>query len=81
MLYISTVRLRDMKNVIKMIELESVGSVMNPQELIVYPVFENGALDLGNGVHIEEVTDEWFDALSTYDVNQLIEAGIYEILK
>ena len=71
--------MKDLKEVV-FIELESVGSVINPKELIVYPLFENGALDLGNGVHIYEVTDEWFEALSSYDVNQLIEAGIYEIL-
>lgn len=72
--------MKDLKEVI-FIELDSVGSVINPKECIVYPLFENGALDLGNGVHINEVTDEWFEALSSYDVSQLIEAGIYEILK
>jgi len=72
--------MKDLKEVI-FVELESVGSVINPKEGIVYPLFENGALDLGNGVHIDEVTDEWFDSLSSYDVNQLIDCGIYEILK
>jgi len=65
---------------LKLIELESVGSVIDPKELIVYPLFENGALDLGNGVHIEEVTDEWFESLSSYDVNLLIDYGIYDVL-
>jgi hypothetical protein len=75
--------MRDMKDLkeVVFIELDSVGSVINPKEMIVYPLFENGALDLGNGVHIYDVTDEWFESLSSYDVNQLIEAGIYEILK
>jgi hypothetical protein len=66
---------------LKLIELESVGSVIDPKEKIVYPLFENGALDLGAGVDLYEVTDEWFEALSEYDLNLLIEYGLYEILK
>ena len=67
--------------VIKMIELESVGSVVDPKENIVYPLFENGAIDLGNGVELDEVSDEWFESLSEYDLNLLIDYGIYQILK
>ena len=67
--------------VIKMIELESVGSVVDPKENIVYPLFENGAIDLGMGVGIYEVSDEWFESLSEYDLNLLIEYGLYEFLK
>jgi len=70
-----------MKNVIKMIELESVGSVIDPQEGIVYPLFENGAIDLGNGVELEEVSDEWFDSLSENDMNLLIRNRLYQFLK
>ena len=66
---------------LKLIELESVGSVVDPKEEIVYPLFKNGAIDLGSGVHLYEVTDEWFDALSEYDLNLLIDYGLYEILK
>ena len=66
---------------LKLIELESVGSVIDPKECIVYPLFENGALDLGAGVELYEVTDEWFDALSEYDLNLLIDYGLYEFLK
>ena len=81
--YISSVRLRDMKNLkeVKMIELESVGSVIDPQEAIVYPLFENGDIDLDMGVELYEVDDEWFEALSEYDLNLLIDYGLYEILK
>ena len=72
-----------MKNLkeVKMIELESVGSVIDPETAEVYPLFENGAIDLGCGVHLYEVTDEWFDSLSEYDLNLLINHGLYEILK
>ena len=66
---------------VKMIELESVGSVIDPKENIVYPLFENGAIDLGMGVGIDEVTDEWFESLSENDLNLLIEYGLYEFLK
>ena len=64
-----------------MIELESVGSVIDPQEGIVYPLFENGAIDLGNGVELEEVSDEWFDSLSENDMNLLIRNRLYQFLK
>jgi len=66
---------------IKMIELESVGSVIDPQDGIVYPLFENGAIDLGNGVELEEVSDEWFDSLSEDDMNLLIRNRLYQFLK
>ena len=70
-----------MKNVIKMIELKSVGSVIDPQEGIVYPIFKNGAIDLGMGVELEEVSDEWFDSLSENDMNLLIRNRLYQFLK
>ena len=66
---------------IKMIELESVGSVIDPQDGIVYPLFHNGAIDLGNGVELEEVSDEWFDSLSEDDMNLLIRNRLYQFLK
>jgi len=66
---------------IKMIELESVGSVIDPQDGIVYPLFQNGAIDLGNGVELEEVSDEWFDSLSEEDMNLLIRNRLYQFLK
>ena len=70
-----------MKDVIKMIELESVGSVIDPQDGMVYPLFENGAIDLGMGVELEEASDEWFDSLSENDMNLLIRNGLYNFLK
>ena len=64
-----------------MIELESVGSVIDPQDGIVYPLFENGAIDLGNGVELEEASDDWFDSLSESDMNLLIRNRLYQFLK
>ena len=52
--YISTVRLRDMKNIlgIKLIELESVGCVLDPDTCEVYPLLENGGIDFGGAVSL-----------------------------
>ena len=68
-------------NEIKMIELESVGSVIDPQNGIVYPQLTNGMPDMECGVELEEVSDEWFDALSEDDLNLLIKNGLYQFLK
>ena len=74
--------MRDMKNIlgIKLIELESVGCVVDPDTCEVYPLFENGAIDFENAVSLYETTDEWFEALSEYDKNLLIKNGLYEFL-
>ena len=65
----------------KMIELESVGSVINPQNGMVYPQLTNGLPDLECGVELEEVSDEWIDALSDSDLYLLMENGLYGFLK
>jgi hypothetical protein len=72
-----------MENIIgmKLIELESVGCVIDPDTCEVYPLFENGAIDFGNAVSLYETTDEWFEALSEYDINLLVKNGLYEFLK
>jgi hypothetical protein len=72
-----------MKNLkeVKMIELESVGSVINPQNGIVYPQLINDAYDMECGVELEECSDEWFDSLSEEDMNLLIGNGLYQFLK
>ena len=72
-----------MENIIgmKLVELESVGCVIDPDTCEVYPLFENGAIDFGNAVSLYETTDEWFEALSEYDINLLVKNGLYEFLK
>ena len=72
-----------MENIIgmKLVELESVGCVIDPDACEVYPLFENGAIDFGNAVSLYETTDEWFEALSEYDINLLVKNGLYEFLK
>ena len=72
-----------MKNIIgmKLIELESVGCVVDPDTLEVYPLFENGAIDFGGAVSLYDTDEEWFEALSENDLNLLINNGLYEFLK
>ena len=65
----------------KMIELESVGSVINPQNGMVYPQLISGVYDSECGVELEECADEWFDSLSEGDMNLLIRNGLYQFLK
>ena len=61
-----------MKNLkeVKMIELESVGCVLDPETAEVYPLFEDGSIDLGMGVSLtdDEMPGDWIDALSEKDL-------------
>lgn len=67
MSYISTVRLRDMKN--EMIYLESVGSYLDPKEGIIYPAFETDEPDMDNPISLveDEVASDWWEGLSAKD--------------
>jgi len=65
---------------IKLIELESVGCVIDPDTLEIYPLFENGALDFGNAVALYDVSTDWLNALSEGDKNLLVDYGLYEFL-
>ena len=66
---------------IKLVELESVGCVIDPDTLEVYPMYGSGAIDFGGAVSLYDTDDEWFEALSEYDLNLLINNGLYEFLK
>lgn len=66
---------------VPLLELKSVGSVIDLDMHFVYPVLENGDIDWSSEVHIYDVSDEWFEGLDDYDMNLLLERGIYEILK
>jgi len=69
--------MRDMN----LIQLNSVGSVIDIEEKIVYPQLVNGLPDLNMGVEVYETSDEWFDALSEGDMEKLVKVGVYEYLK
>ena len=64
-----------------LLELNSVGSVIDIEEKVVYPQLVNGLPDLDMGVGIYETSDEWFEALSEGDISKLVKAGIYSYLK
>lgn len=66
---------------IKLIELESVGCVVDPDTLEVYPLYGSGAIDFGNAVSLYDTSEEWFEALSEGDKALLIENGLLEMLK
>ena len=72
-----------MKNIIgmKLIELESVGCVIDPDTLEIYPLFEDGEIDFGNECSLYEASTEWLNALSEGDKYLLVVYGLYEILK
>tara|TARA_Y100000310_G_scaffold293546_1_gene323177 strand:- start:38 stop:298 length:261 start_codon:yes stop_codon:yes gene_type:complete len=50
------------------IKLESVGCVLDSNAGIVYPMLADGTTDLeDDGTHLEDVTEEWVDGLSSED--------------
>jgi len=63
-----------------LIELNSVGSIVDIEEKIVYPQMVNGLPDLVMGVEIYETSDEWFESLSQSDIDKLVLWGVYEYL-
>ena len=54
-------------------KLKSVGSVVDRKTKMGYPQYKNGKIDLSNGVHLLDCTDEWWSALNRLD-NKLISA-------
>ena len=50
--------------------LNSVGSVVDLEEKIVYPQLESGLPDLDMGVSLvdDEIPGDWFDALNEQDL-------------
>jgi len=65
----------------KLIELESVGCVVDPDTLEVYPLYGSGEADFENAVSLYDTSEEWFESLSEYDIQLLIDNGLFEILK
>jgi hypothetical protein len=57
------------------IELNSVGSVIDDETLIAYPKYMKGGYDKDSGTYLTDISNEWFEALSLDDkmvVNELI---------
>jgi len=47
--------------------LKSVGSVLDPTEMMVYPAWRDWRPDLENGTPLDDCSDEWWDALDPQD--------------
>ena len=54
-----------------LVELKSVGSVIDMDDLVVFPMMENGEVDFTMGVTTDEVTDEWMSSLSVRDTEKM----------
>ena len=49
------------------VSLNSVGCVMDTNEMLVHAQMEDGSVDIENGVHIDDVSEEWMASLSNED--------------
>jgi len=57
-----------------LLSLNSVGSVLDMEDKIVYPQMTNGLPDLEMGVDLDECVEEWFESISDKDMTNLLEA-------
>ena len=56
-----------------MIKLDSVGSVLDTNKLVVYPLNSDGTVDKNNGVGVNELSQEWISSLSKRDITKLLD--------
>lgn len=61
------------------VSLDSVGCVIDTSEFLVHAQMEDGSIDLDNGVHIDDVSAEWLQSLSSKDF--VMVGKVIEILK
>ena len=55
------------------VNLDSVGSVLNTENGLVYPMLVNGTADLeDDGVHLNDIEEEWVDGLSNEDAGSVL---------
>jgi hypothetical protein len=50
-----------------LLRLNSVGSVLDLEDNVVYPQLVDGLPDLNMGVQLDECSDEWLSSLSKKD--------------
>lgn len=50
-----------------LVKLESAGCILDTKELVVYPMYANGSVDIDNPVELSECTEEWYSALEEED--------------
>jgi hypothetical protein len=57
------------------VELNSVGCVIDTETLNTYPMLREGGYDEDEGtkVHIDDIENEWFDSLSDNDFGTISE--------
>ena len=53
----------------QIIKLESVGTAIDPDTMITYPMTQDDAFEIEDlcGIHIEDVSDEWLEKLNVTD--------------
>ena len=49
------------------IELNSVGCVIDTETLFTYPQYKDGEYNEEYPIHLDEITEEWFMSLDDYD--------------
>ena len=77
MLYISSVIMIEIKDM-NLVQLNSVGSLLDIEDNIVYPCTTVGLPDLNMGTPLTEVTDEWAFSLSEGDKTLLEDLNLLE---
>tara|TARA_Y100001973_G_C5206498_1_gene341814 strand:- start:1204 stop:1425 length:222 start_codon:yes stop_codon:yes gene_type:complete len=60
---------------LKMVRLDSVGCGLDTLSNTVYPSLRWGGYDFDNGSHLDDCCDEWFNALSKEDMQEVKIAG------
>ena len=58
--------------------LKSVGSVLDPSEMMVYPAFRDWTPDLDCGTPLDDCSNEWWDALDPRDARTVDAAKRHE---
>ena len=61
-----------------LVELKSVGSVIDIDDSVVFPMMENGEVDLSMDTPLVEVSDEWCFSLSEKDRTKLEKLNLLE---
>lgn len=55
------------------VELKSVGSVIDTETKIVYPKYQMGGYDKLSGVHLDQLTKKFVDEMSEEDITLINE--------
>lgn len=57
----------------QIVKLESVGTAIDPDTMITYPMTQDDAFEIEDlcGIHIEDVSDEWLEKLNATDKKAL----------